>query len=117
MNQLFPSEPGHPSWPLRLSKVYEHFGLQERSYKLPLESLPTVLIQGVPVWVEQAPNYQQRLDALYASKYGQAVLPIKIKKSSTHRVKAACPECGFICSLGRLAQHAKIHSPNRAKKA
>ena len=108
MNQLFPSEPGLPGWPLRLSSVYTEFGV--KGTKLPLESIPVTLIQGVPVWVERAPNYQQRLDALYASKYGQAVLPVKIKKSSTHRVKAACPECGFICSLGRLHQHAKIHT-------
>jgi len=92
MNQkLFPSEPNHPGWPMRLSQVYEHFGLHGRAYKLPSHSLPTILIQGIPVWVEAPKPHPTG------------------RKSSTHRVMAACPACGFICSLGRLHQHAKVH--------
>ena len=94
MNNLFPKAPGR-SWPMSLGDVYAHLGLGcTKNYKLPTEAIPVHLIQGVPVWVEAKGAKQ----------------PVSYR-GRPHRVMAACPECGFICSLGRMHQHAKIHAP------
>jgi hypothetical protein len=70
---------------------------------LPKEGLPPTFIQGVFVWVEPA------MDPKYKEQWGQR----KLVKSSRHRVMCACPECGTTVSLGRLAQHAKVHQRNQ----
>ena len=53
---------------------------------LPAEGMPSREIQGIRVWVEPKGSPNGR-------------------KSSTHRVKAECPVCAQVLSVGRLHQH------------
>jgi hypothetical protein len=92
--------PSRPDWHAHHSDVREMLGLSPKA-KLPKNGLPAREVQGITVWVEPA------APAVYAYKPGFYV-PRKVK-SSTHRVRALCPQCGQEVSAGRLHQHAKMH--------
>lgn len=61
-------------------------------------------MQGVTVWVVPA-----KPPVMNTRYYG-----LRVVKSSAHRVMCMCSECGKTVSLGRLAQHAKIHDKESA---
>jgi hypothetical protein len=70
----------HSSWMLK------QLGVK----KLPSEGMPIRMVQDIMVWVEPF---------VPAFRSGVRV------KSSTHRVRCYCPECGKKMSAGRLHQH------------
>lgn len=79
--------PSHPSWNAQSSDVRELLGLG-RQGKLPAEGMPTMMIQGVEVYV------------LPVGSPG-----LNPKATRPHRVRAVCPKCSYHMSAGRLFQH------------
>lgn len=78
--------PTHPEYHAHSSEVRELLGLGPKA-KLPLDGMPARYIDGVKVWVNpHMPHASGR-------------------KSSVHRVRCMCPDCGQELSLGRLHQH------------
>lgn len=80
-------------WTASEREIKELMGLPK---KLPKTAVAPQIIQGVKVWVN-------------AAVVKTRVVPWSGKtvnvKSSTHRVMAQCPQCGWTGSAGRLAQH------------
>lgn len=72
--------------------------------KLPVAGMPARMLPGIAsdgkpveirVWVAPfVPKFRKRMDGT----------PVRVK-SSTHRVRCACPGCGAELSAGRLFQH------------
>jgi hypothetical protein len=69
---------------MQSNEVFETLGVAGTHW--PDAGLPARVVQGIKVWV--APK---------------VVRPGR--KSSKHRVMCACPGCGRVFSVGRLAQH------------
>jgi|WetSurMetagenome_2_1015567.scaffolds.fasta_scaffold611830_1 hypothetical protein len=76
----------YPNWNAHSSQVMEMLGLNRKG-KLPDDGMPPRVIQGITVWVNPR------------------IIRSDGRKSSTHRVMAACPNCGRTMSAGRLHQH------------
>lgn len=79
--------------------IREMLGLK-RTAKLPKEGMEPRVIQGITVWVTPAP------EPVYVERWGKR----KLLHRASHRVMARCPVCGEEMSVGRLHQHAKVHS-------
>lgn len=75
------------------SEMFALFGLPGQS-KWPAQGMPMREIQGIQVWVNPAP-----VKEVWVNGVSRRV------KSSTHRVMAACPDCGRVMSAGRMHQH------------
>ena len=92
---LYLRDPDRPEWNAHSRRVLEMLGIE--GTRLPTEGMPPRSIQGITVWVE--PLAEDR-PVRWNGREG---------KRSDHRVKAACPACQKIVSVGRLHQHAKVH--------
>lgn len=66
--------------------------------KLPVGGMPPREIQGIRVWVTPSvPKFRKGWN-------GREYVEMRVK-SSAHRVRCACPDCGAEVSAGRLFQH------------
>lgn len=84
----FIASESNPLWPAQEWELRKLFGV---GGKWPKEGCKLRFIQGIAVHVLPADHVSlRRTDG---------------RKSSTHRVIAACPDCGVAVSAGRLRQH------------
>lgn len=74
-----------PNRPAGEPEMRALFGV--KGHKWPVSGIPVRSIQGIMVGVLP---FQERADG---------------RKSSTHRVLAACPDCARLMSVSRLRQH------------
>lgn len=90
---LYLKHPEYPNLNAHSHHVLRLLGI--KGSHLPAEGMPPRMIQGITVWVEA----QIDRNLVREFRLSRAV----------HRVKARCPECGKIMSVGRLCQHSKVH--------
>lgn len=81
----------HQHWAANAAEVAELLGLKGKGSHLPVAGLEPRIIQGVVVWVDPVPEPERKRTWR--------------DKSSTHRTRCQCPDCGQQLSVGRLKQH------------
>lgn len=87
----------HSRYPATSGEINALLGLGAKG-KLPEGGLPATTFAAV----RRAPG---QTDAAVALRVWVNPLVRKSIRTSVHRVRCACPDCGFETSVGRIAQH------------